>query len=225
MKKVIDFLCALRANNHRDWFEAHRDRYAEALAEFNAFAQRLIDTMPSVDPSVAGLTLRDCTYRIYRDTRFSNDKTPYKTHMGVYICPKGKKSGYAGYSFHVEPEGEGFPGNSLLSAGLYMPSAEVLHSVRDELADNGAEVIAALEKAAGFVLDTSSRLSRPPKGFSADSPYIEYIKLKDFSVYLPIGNEFLTAPDLLERTVAGFRKTVELNRLLNRAVTYAFENR
>ncbi len=223
MKKIIDFLGALRQNNNREWFEAHKAEYREALARFNAMAEELMAAMATVDPAVAGLKLSDCTYRIYRDTRFSADKTPYKTHMGVYVCPYGKKSGYAGYYLHVEPAGGGFTGNSLLAAGLYMPSPEVLRSVRDEIFDNGEALEKALARADGFVLDHSNKLTRVPKGYPADSPWAEWLKLKDFSVYKPIDEKFLLAPGMVGRAVAELGKTAELNGLLNRAVSYTRE--
>lgn len=225
MKKTMEFLGGLRQNNNREWFEAHRERYTEALAEFNDFAERLIEAVSGIDPSVTGLTLRDCTYRIYRDTRFSADKTPYKTHMGVYICPHGKKSGYAGYYFHLEPASEGFAGNSLLATGLYRPMPDVLKSVRDEIFDNGKQVADAVRHAEGFALDRQSALQRPPKGYPADHPYMDLLKLREFSLVRPIDESFILAPDLPVRVAEAFRPTVKLNAILNRAVAFALENR
>lgn len=219
MKKVIDFLSALHKNNHRDWFEAHRPQYTEALAEFNAFAEQLIAVLPAIDPAVAGLTLKDCTYRIYRDVRFSHDKSPYKTYMGCYVSPHGKKAGYAGYYFHVEPGVQ-----SLISAGLYMPESYIFKSVRDEIFDNGAAIEKAIAAAKGFQLE-GEKLMRVPRGYPADSPYAELLKRKDLSLYRPIDEAFLLAPDLLDRVVAEFRKCVGFNALLNRAVVFAIEER
>ena len=134
MKSVIDFLVGLRSDNSKEWFDAHKAEYKAAKAEFEDFTAQLIDGIAGFDPSVRGLAVKDCTYRIYRDIRFSNDKTPYKTHMGAYICRGGKKSGNAGYYFHVEPAGDGgMIGGHLLTAGLYMPEPEVLRSVREDI--------------------------------------------------------------------------------------------
>ena len=101
MKEVVMFLRQLKANNNKEWFTEHKAEYQSAQAKFNAFCEELIHRIEEFDPSVRGLTLKDCTYRIYRDLRFSKDKSPYKTHMGVYVCRGGKKSGYSGYYFHV----------------------------------------------------------------------------------------------------------------------------
>ena len=93
MQTIIDFLRQLAANNNREWFTAHKDECKAAQAQFGAWVEGLAQRMAADDPTLAGLTARDMTYRIYRDTRFSHDKTPYKTHMGAFICRGGKKSG------------------------------------------------------------------------------------------------------------------------------------
>lgn len=223
MKKVIEFLTLLRQNNNRDWFEANRPMYEQALGEFNAFAAELIAALGVMDPAVAGLSLKDCTYRIYRDTRFSANKEPYKTHMGAFAAPYGKKSGYAGYYFHIEPAGGEFIGNSLLAVGVYCPEPKVLKSLRDEIIDNGAQVVAAINQAEGFKVEESSKLTRVPKGYPADSPYAEYLKLKDISLYKPVDDDYLLRPGLVDRVVEDFRKTKNFNTLFNRAVSFAKE--
>lgn len=224
MKNIIDFLSELRVNNNREWFEANKKRYKEALGEFNAFAEQLIDGIGEFDPSVRGLALKDCTYRIYRDVRFSKDKSPYKTHMGVYVCPKGKKSGRAGYYFHIEPKGDGSSaGGGLMSSGVYMPEPIVLRSVRDEILDNGGELLAAVAKAKEFRLDETNKLRRTPTGYPAGSEFDEYLKLKDFYVFREFDEKYLLAPDLVKRAVAAFKTTYPLSSILNRAVEFAYE--
>lgn len=103
MKEVIEFFRELHDHNTREWFDANRARWKRVQTQFHAFAEGLIDGIASFDPSVQGLRAKDCTYRIARDTRFSPDKSPYKTYIGAYVAPHGKKSGYAGYYFHIEP--------------------------------------------------------------------------------------------------------------------------
>ncbi len=223
MKRVLDFLNELRLNNDREWFTANKKRYQEALDVFNGFAEQLIAEIGGFDPSVRGLALKDCTYRIYRDTRFSNDKTPYKTHMGVYVCPGGKKSGNAGYYFHIEPGGDGLLGHNLMSAGIYMPEPAVLKSVRDEFFDNGEEVVKAIGKAKGFSIDRSNQLKRTPAGYPADSPYDEYLRLKDFHMAKFFGDDYILAGDLAKRAAADFRTTYEFVALMNRAADFAHE--
>ena len=105
MEQIYDFLKQLAANNNREWFNANKAHYLEVQAKFNKFAEELIEAISQWDEDIAAsnLTVKDCTYRIYRDTRFSKNKAPYKTHMGVFICKGGKKAPYAGYYFHIEP--------------------------------------------------------------------------------------------------------------------------
>ncbi len=190
---------------------------------FHEFTEGLIDAIASFDPSVHGLQVRDCTYRIHRDTRFSRDKSPFKTHMGAFIAPQGKKSGHAGYYFHIEPAGDGLLQGSGLSAGLYAPHPVVLRSVREEILDNGAEVAAAIAEATGFAINESNKLRRTPVGFPRGTMYDELLKLKDVFIERRITDEFLLSDRLIERTAEEFRRTKHFIDLLNRAVDYARE--
>ena len=223
MKEVIGFFRRLHDNNDREWFDAHRAEWARVKGQFAAFTEQLIAGIASFDPTVRGLRAQDCTYRIARDTRFSPDKTPYKTYIGAYIAPKGKKSGFAGYYFHIEPCADGLVWSNLLSAGAVCIEPAVLRSIREEILDNGAGIEAAIKKAKGFRLCQHNKLKRVPTGFPADSPYADMLKLKDFYLEKPITEEFLLAPDLLERTVEEFRRTQPFIAIVNRAIQYAYD--
>ena len=131
MKQVIDFLTQLERNNNREWFNAHKEEYRAAQQRFDKLAEQVIIGISTFDQSVAGLTAKDCTYRIYRDTRFSADKSPYKCHMGAFICPEGKKSGYAGYYLQVGPHEDGYPCGNMLAAGHYTFEPQVLRIIRE----------------------------------------------------------------------------------------------
>lgn len=223
MKNVIAFLSELQANNNREWFEANKTRYKEIRQEFDNFVERLIPGIESFDSSIRGLTLKDCTYRIYRDTRFSTNKEPYKTHLGAYFCPGGKKSGYTGYYFHVEPKGNGMLGGHFLSAGAYMPEPNELKSIRDEIFDNGEQFLAAVKKAKGFNLSQENKLKRTPTGFPSGSEYDEYLKLKDIYLEKYVPEEFMLDANLLENTVGEFKKTKDFIAILNRCIKFAHE--
>jgi len=220
MQKIINFLTELQQHNYREWFHAHKAEYKDLEEEFHVFVEQLILGIASFDPTVKNLSIKDCTYRIYRDTRFSKDKTPYKTHIGTYICPGGKKSGNAGYYFHIEPQGEGLLGGNLLSTGIYMPDKLALQSIREDIAYKGEEFLSAVKKAKGFQLDMSNSLSRVPVGFNADNPYSEYLKLKDVYMIKMLDNQSLLSPDLLENIVEDFKSTLSFNNFLNRAVAF-----
>lgn len=224
MKNIVDFLSELKLNNNKEWFDANKARYKAVQEEFNVFTEKLIAGIASFDKSVAGVTVKDCTYRIYRDTRFSPNKAPYKTHMGAYVCPKGKKSGYAGYYFHIEPQNADYIGGNLLAAGIHCPEPKVVKSIREEIFDNGQGFEASIKKADGFYLDKSVTLQKVPKEFPKDSEWGEYLKLKEFSLMKFFPEEILSnEKQLLDFTLKNFKKCVDFNHLLNRAVDYAYE--
>ena len=115
MKEVLEFLQDLSEHNDRLWFEANKDQYRAAKARVDRLAVELIDAIRGFDDSIGLLSPNDCTWRIYRDTRFSKDKRPYKTQMGVYVAPGGKKSGFSGYYFQIGAHDAGH----MLATGNY----------------------------------------------------------------------------------------------------------
>lgn len=230
MRRVYDFLCRLKENNNREWFNAHKAGYLHVQAIFNDFAAALIKKIEQWDSDISdsALALKDCTYRIYRDIRFSKDKSPYKTHMGAYICKGGKKSQYAGYYFHIEPvweEGNGFLGGSLLAAGLYRPDPKIVKSIRDEIYVNGDTFLDAVALAKGFNLD-GDVLKKLPQGFNdVRQEWNELIRQKEFGLFMPIGEKFLFGGNdrLLEYVNGRFKSCCRYNKLINMAVDYALE--
>lgn len=223
MKRVINFLNTLKHNNNRVWFEEHKREYKEAQSIFNTFVEKLISAISEFDPTVKEQTVKSCTYRIYRDTRFSKDKTPYKTHMGAFISPQGKNGGYSGYYFHIEAEGADYIGSHILSTGIYMPEPIVLKSIKEEIFLNGQDFESLLESAKGFSLDRSNMLKRVPNGYAADSVYSEYLKYKDFFLVKRVDDKYIEDNKLLENVVADFEKTYSFNLWVNKAVHYAYE--
>ncbi len=229
MKRVYKFLEKLRDNNNREWFEANKSEYKEVQALFNTFTQELINEISLWDSEINAdiLSVKDCTYRIYRDIRFSKNKLPYKTHIGAFICKGGKKSPYPGYYFHIEPNGEAkfdlFGGN-FLYAGLHCPEPKVVHSVRDEIYVNGGTIIDALNSANGFNTVCMSTLKRVPKGFEDVNPaWADLIKQKDFSLGQRVDLEYISAPNLAKRVSNEFKKCYEFTSLMYKAVDYALE--
>lgn len=223
MKTVLSFLRRINENNNKQWFDANKTEYLEANAVFNTFVEKLIFGISNFDPSVKGLTVRDVTYRFYRDLRFSPNKMPYKTHFGAFICPHGKNSGYSGYYFHIEPKGNGFLDGHQLDTGLYCPQPNVLKSIREEIFLNGDLFEAAIREAKGFVIEDNQALKKVPAGYPADFKYAGYLKLKNPCLYKQVDDKFLLSDNLLENTIEAFRKTASFNKLLNKAVEYAFE--
>lgn len=223
MKTILPFLTQIKDNNNKEWFDAHKPEYLTANEDFNKFVEKLIVGIGSFDRSIKDLTVKDCTYRFYRDIRFSANKMPYKTHFGAYICPGGKNSGYAGYYFHIEPKGNGFIGGNLLATGLYNPQPNILKSIREEIYLNGETFEDSVRAAKSFVLEDDQALKRVPRGYPADFKYAEYLKIKNPSLNKSFDDELLQSDSLLEKTISDFRETLQFNTWLNKAVEYAIE--
>ncbi len=225
MKVIMSFLRQLQANNNTEWFHSHRAEYEQAKAKFNIIAERIISGVASFDPSVGALELKDCTYRINRDIRFSLDKSPYKTHFGVFVCPGGKKSGNAGYYFHVSPNEGSYPDGCMLAIGNYCYDKSVVQIVREDIEDEGEKFDAMIQTAAkyGFALDHSDDLKKVPRGFSSDSPYTDYLKLKAYCLWCPLSEDFVYADDMVERVLELFKVNKPFNDYLNRVIAYSKE--
>ena len=140
MQQILSFLRQLEQHNCREWFNEHKAAYQQAQQRWNSFCEELIRAIGAYDEDIAQLTLRDCTYRIYRDTRFSSDKSPYKTHFGVFLAPGGKKSMHAGYYFHVGTGSSGcYPQAHMLAAGNYCYDQQAVKLLREDISDNWEE--------------------------------------------------------------------------------------
>lgn len=223
MKELISFLRRLECNNNREWFNAHKDEYLRLQARFNDFVDELIKEVSLFDSSIATLTAKDCTYRIYRDVRFSDDKSPYKRHMGAYLCPGGKKSGYSGYYFHISTGGSNhYPYAHMLAVGDYCHSPEALRILREDIANGEGDFERTLKAAdPAFVLDREGALKRNPKGFAPDTPYSEYIRLKAYCLCHMPDDDFVCAPQLAKRVAALFHSTKPFLDYVNRAIAFS----
>lgn len=219
MVEIIDFFARLSENNNREWFAAHKDEYKAVDKKLKEFAAKFIQGIAAFDPSVAGLTVADCTYRIYRDIRFSHDKRPYKTWTGAFVAPHGKKAGYAGYYIHFEAAG------CFLFAGSHCPEPVALKSIREEILDNGDNMVAAVENSNGFRLCTENTLKRTPKDFPTNHKYDNLLRLKDFGVEKSIDPKLVAAGEeaLLTSVLEDLRTIQPLVEILNRAINYAYE--
>lgn len=223
MRETIAFLKELAANNNKQWFDDNRARYRVLRTRFEELTAELIDGIGTFDAEVRGLTPKECIFRINRDTRFSNDKSPYKTHFSAYICPHGKKSGYAGYYFHVEPQGDGMIGHSMLAAGAVCIPPIVLRSIREEILDNGDQMLASIAAAKGFEIDRTYSLKRTPTGFPTGTPYDDLLKLKDVCLGRKLSDDELYSTDLLPFMIETLRSTHPFIVQVNRAIQYAYE--
>ncbi|MDR3047769.1 MAG: DUF2461 domain-containing protein [Bacteroidales bacterium] len=222
-KEILQFLNELQENNNRPWFTANKERYDVLQKEFYQFIEQLISGISKFDISVKNVTPKETVYRIYRDIRFSPNKLPYKCHFATYICQGGKKSGYAGYYFHLEAEHENYIGCSLISGGLYMPTPAVLKTVREDIDLNGAEYRKTIAHAKSFSLFGNEALKNVPAPFDKNSEYADLLRLKDYSLAKMLTEKDLSKNNLLEWLLEQYNLIYPFNDLLNKSVAFAYE--
>ena len=221
METILNYLRQLEANNNKLWFDAHKNEYHEARAHFNAIVEKLIEGVQAFDPSIKGIGIKECTYRIHKDMRFSKDGLPYKTHFGAFICRGGKKSGYSGYYFHIGTgSGEEYPCRSFLAVGNYYMEPKVLKILREDIELGGGDfdrIIKGLHPS--LSLDRDQKLKRAPLGFDAEGLYIEYVKLKNFCLSGTYDDVNLD----LEEILNVFKSAKPFLDYVNRAIEYSRE--
>jgi uncharacterized protein (TIGR02453 family) len=217
-QSTLEFYRELSKNNNRDWFEQNRKRYEDARKDYHRVAGEFLQRIQHADPAIRNLQVKDCVFRIYRDIRFSPDKTPYKIHMGISISPMGRKFESAGYYIHLEE------GNSFAGGGIWMPSPVALKKLRHEIDvfyDEIRQVLDSEEFKAtykGLDIEGNNLLSRPPKGYSADNPAIEILKFKSFTASKPLPDKFLTDPQAFDKVTDILLRVKPLNDFFNRGL-------
>lgn len=223
---IISFLRQVMANNNRPWFQEHKNEYLEARKEFEENVARAIVRITEFDPTIAHITVKDTTYRFYRDTRFSPDKSPYKNHFGAYIAAHGKKAFHGGYYIHLEPD------NCLLACGNYCLPNNILNSCRNEIMANIDEWRKRVENEEfvkcfghpgkgewggerGFGLDM---LKTCPSGFPRDYEYIQYLKMKDFCSWKRVPASFFETDHWLDDMAAIFQVAKPMMDFVNAVI-------
>ena len=195
----FDFLNTLQKNNNREWFAEHKDEFLKEQALLEAFADDVLKQLNTQDviETVSG---KKSMYRIYRDTRFSKDKTPYKTHWSGSFKRAGK-SRRGGYYFHIEP------GNSFVAGGFWGPNAEDLKLIRDNLAFDASalrEIIQSQSFVSNFGNLKGDQLKTTPKGFDAGHPDIDLLRYKQFILVKKYTDEQVLAQGFPELVVQTF---------------------
>lgn len=196
----FDFLNKLRKNNNREWFNAHKDIYLRELAVVEHFAEALLQALSTHD-EIETLSGKKSLYRIYRDTRFSADKTPYKAHWSGSF-KRATKRRRGGYYFHLEP------GNSFIAGGFWGPSTEDLKRIREDIAFDPAplrEIITAGSFVSTFGALKGEQLKTAPKGFDADHEAIDLLRYKQFLLIRPFPDEVVMSEDFLKEANQTFK--------------------
>ena len=215
---TLQFLSDLKENNNRDWFTANKARYEAAHKEFLQFTDALITGIGQFDPGIAHYTAKDCVFRIYRDVRFSKDKSPYKTHFGAHVTAAPKKSEIhtrAGYYLHLEP------GGTFLAGGAYLPESNWLKAIRQEIAYCTEEFEGILNNpdfSRYFGTLEGEKLKKLPGGYAADHPAIEWLKHKSFLASHSCTDLQVVQPDFLQHCAGVFQALHPFDQFLNRAM-------
>lgn len=191
--ETIRFLKNLDKNNNRDWFIANKKEFEKAKDNILALTGTLIDKVSKFDPEINGLQPEECIFRIYRDVRFSKDKSPYKNNLGAYIAPGGRKSMAPGYYMHIQP------GQCFIAAGKHMPDGPELLKIRKAIASKTGEFLKIVHDKnflKNFGEFHGDSLKTIPKGFPADHEAAEYLKLKEFTAFRGVKDDkFVTSAE------------------------------
>lgn len=211
-KSTIHFLEDLTKNNNREWFQENKSRYETARKNYLAFLDELLESMEPFEPAAHGQKGKDLVFRIYRDVRFSNDKRPYKDHFGAYIAEGGRKSILPGYYLHLAANN-----NSFVAGGLWMPPADYLKAVRQEIDYNMDElerIIQAPPFKERFGKIQGEQLKTTPKGYDKDNPAIEYLRFKSWNAVMPLSDKVVLSKDFMHVVLEAFRAVKPFNGFL-----------
>ncbi|HEY4628557.1 MAG TPA: DUF2461 domain-containing protein [Flavobacterium sp.] len=218
-KDTLQFLEDLKANNNRDWFLDNKKRYEAFKKDLHQLIGDLLDAMKPLDPSLEMLEVKNCTFRINRDIRFYKDKSPYKSHVGIWISSGAKGMNRSGYYIQIEK------GASFIAGGLYCPEAEDLKKMRKEIAyfHDDLEVILNEKdfkrEFKDFDRNEKNTLKNPPRGYEKDHPAIELLKLKSFESTQRIDISEVTKKDFVATVSKKLIALKPLNDFINRALT------
>ncbi len=212
LKNTNKFLEKLSKNNNREWFADNKSLYLEAKEEFDLFVNKLIPVLKSVDNQIDVGFAKECTFRIYKDVRFSKNKLPYKTNFGAYINKGGKKSSYAGFYVHIDPE------KSFVGGGIYMPQANILKAIRTEIMYN-SEALREIVRADSFVKTFNAvqgeKLKTAPRGYPKDHKDIDLLRFKSFFVSHDLSKKQVSSEKLISDIEKTCKAMLPFNNYFN----------
>jgi uncharacterized protein (TIGR02453 family) len=216
--QTLFFLDDLKVNNNRDWFLANKKRYDVYKKEYHQLIADLLQVMKPKDAALEMLEVKNCTFRINRDIRFSKDKSPYKTHMGIWLRSGSVHSEAPGYYVHIEKDA------SFVGGGLYCPLPEQIQKMRKEINFFYDDLQTLLNEKSfkanygALNREGNTTLKNPPRGYEKDHPAIEYLKLKSYTATQKISNSELTESDFVAKISQKLLALKPLNDFINRAL-------
>lgn len=215
-QSTFDFLSELKQNNTREWYHANKDSYKEAFGNFEDLVAMLLHTIAEFDDSVIGTEPKDCLFRIYRDIRFSKDKTPYKSWFGAAMKQGGRKEIGSGYYVHVSPT------QVYLAGGIWHPDKDILGMIRDH-------IVAWPNKFENVVLDKTflkifdglggDQLKTAPRGIPKDHPQIQWLRHKDHIVSVQIEPEEILTEKFIKKAGKIYKNMLPLNQFITDAIS------
>lgn len=214
-KQLFDFLTRLAENNDRTWFAANRAEYDSLRADWLTKIQRIINALAVNDPALRGVQASDCAYRIYRDTRFSHDKTPYKTYFSALISPTGRHCDRACYYVHIGAD------ECAVYGGVWCPESPILKKLRRAIIDNieeFREITEAPEVEALYPGWYGRKLKTAPKGYDRDHPDIDLLRLTEFGKEHRLDRDFFDDPEWPEKIAAMLQVLKPMNDFLNYSI-------
>ncbi|CAN5206432.1 DUF2461 domain-containing protein [soil metagenome] len=214
---ILSFLQKLAKHNDRVWFEKNKNTYLQSKDYFELFVSKFLEELILFNPEFAALNPKKLAFRIYRDVRFSKDKSPYKNNMGAGFSPNGKLVQEPGYYLHIQP------GKSFIAGGMYMPDAPLLAKIRQEIDYNGdklEKVLADKKFKKWFgALETEYKLKTMPKGYAIDNPRIELLKNRSFIVSHDFTDAQVKDKKFLKQIVEAAKVMKPLNAFLKEAIS------
>jgi len=215
-KETIHFLAELKQNNTREWFAEQRSTYEAALDNVRGFIAALIPELAKYDPHIhTDINPHKCLFRIYRDTRFSKDKTPYKSWFSAGISIDSRKLDGPEYYLHIAPE------TSYIACGYWRPNKTHLDMIRQEIdynEDHIKQILQQLETLPQYSLDLEDKLKRPPAGYEPDHSAIELLKLKSFVVSRYFSAAEVLQPNFLSEVVKSCQDMYALKLFIHEAI-------
>jgi uncharacterized protein (TIGR02453 family) len=218
-KHLLKFLEDLKANNNRDWFLENKKKYEEFKKDYQQLIRGFLEIMKPQDANLELLEVKNCAFRINRDIRFSKNKAPYKTHLGIWMnTNQGNKNG-PGYYIHIEK------GSSFIAGGIYSPEADDLKKIRKEIAffyDDLDEILKDKnfkKHYSGLDKNETNSLKNGPKDFDKEHPAIEFLKLKSFVAVQNIADAELLNENFVKTTAEKLIVLKPLLEFLNRGLS------
>ncbi len=217
-KEALQFIADLKTNNNKDWFQENKKRYESFKKDYHELIFNLLEVMKPLDKSLEILEIKNCTFRINRDIRFSKDKSPYKTNMGIWLSTNKNRKNSPGYYIHFEK------GSSFIAGGVWCPEVEELKKIRKEIAyfhEDLDKIVNHKDFKKEFTAisrEENNVLKKAPKGYEPEHPAIEFLKLKSFTASQKIDDNLFTDKDFVKKISQKLIALKPFNNFLNRAL-------